>query len=285
MFERFTSPARAALVSSNNEAKAFEQASIGSDHLLLGVSRAPNALAPDVLQSLGLTVSDVRQAIAAGRSADAPRHRCEGQRGPGQLALSDEAQGAVGRAFTELEHTMDYRIGTGHLLLGLASQKAGAAHRILINLGVDVDQLGEQLTEVLRANPDDTPTLTEIERTVERHVPLSAQAKAEFWEAFWLAQNAGTGSEAPENVALVERGGLALEQLLMDGRPLVLTVARAYARRYGRDTRLAYRVGGQGLGDAIFGWGSHRAQPFDEYATSAIRHAIHRALGPPETAP
>jgi ATP-dependent Clp protease ATP-binding subunit ClpA len=55
--------------------------------------------------------------------------------------LTDDAQQAIELAFTELAHTMDCRVGTGHLLLGVARQQGGAGRRTLTDLGVDVDQL------------------------------------------------------------------------------------------------------------------------------------------------
>ena len=60
MFEGFTAPARQMVVFAQDEARSLEHNYIGSEHLLLGLLRAEEGVAADVLKDLGITLERVR---------------------------------------------------------------------------------------------------------------------------------------------------------------------------------------------------------------------------------
>src|SRR5205807_2483556 len=59
-FDRFTKRARHVLVLAQEEAQRFQQSSIGTEHLLLGLLREGEGVAANVLKSFGLQLEQVR---------------------------------------------------------------------------------------------------------------------------------------------------------------------------------------------------------------------------------
>ncbi len=64
MFERFTERARQVVVLAQDEARALKHNYIGTEHILLGLLREEEGLAARVLDSLDITVEDVRANVA-----------------------------------------------------------------------------------------------------------------------------------------------------------------------------------------------------------------------------
>ena len=63
MFERFTERARQAIVLAQDEAVKLRHNYIGTEHMLLGLLREEEGLAARVLESLDITVEEVRAEV------------------------------------------------------------------------------------------------------------------------------------------------------------------------------------------------------------------------------
>ncbi len=63
MFERFTEPARQAVVLARDEAGLLDHNYIGSEHVLLGVLREEHGVAAGVLKDMGLSLESARQQV------------------------------------------------------------------------------------------------------------------------------------------------------------------------------------------------------------------------------
>jgi ATP-dependent Clp protease ATP-binding subunit ClpA len=101
MFERFTDPARAAVVGAQSQARGLGHHWIGTEHLLLAVLARPDSPVARALQDLGITEDAVRARVLAevgagpvddaaaladlGIDLDAVRRRAEERFGPGAL--------------------------------------------------------------------------------------------------------------------------------------------------------------------------------------------------------
>jgi hypothetical protein len=101
MFERFTDPARAAVVGAQSEARALGHHWIGTEHLLLAVLARADSPVAQALGDLGVTESAVRARVLAevgagpvddaaaladlGIDLEAVRRRAEERFGPGAL--------------------------------------------------------------------------------------------------------------------------------------------------------------------------------------------------------
>ena len=70
MFERFTERARQVVVLAQDEARALKHNYIGTEHILLGLLREEEGLAARVLESLDITVEEVRAQVARIHAAE-----------------------------------------------------------------------------------------------------------------------------------------------------------------------------------------------------------------------
>ena len=64
VFERFSERARQVVVFAQDEARALKHNYIGTEHILLGLLREEEGLAARVLESLDVTVEEVRAQVA-----------------------------------------------------------------------------------------------------------------------------------------------------------------------------------------------------------------------------
>jgi len=128
-FDRFTKRARHVLVLAQEEAQRFQQSSIGTEHLLLGLLREGEGVAAQVLSNLGIEVDQVRHAVEAiiGRGERIVL---------GEIGLTPRAKKVMELAVDEA-HRLNHRfIGTEHLLLGFRREGAGVAANVLKSFGL-----------------------------------------------------------------------------------------------------------------------------------------------------
>lgn len=126
------------MVYASREPSAIERGSAGPEHLLLGVLQVADGIATETLQSMGVSLADVRRLVDEASDGTA---RTERTTAPVAVPLGRSAcellEGAMHEA-RQLKH--DY-IGTEHLLLGLERQRDGLAADVLVRLGVDHDRI------------------------------------------------------------------------------------------------------------------------------------------------
>ncbi len=143
MFNRFTERARKVIVYAKEEAKRFNHDYIGTEHLLLGLIREGEGVAAAVLQKLGLDLETIRleveKLVQAGPTTQVVGDIPFTPRSKKALELSAEEARALGHNY----------IGTEHLLLGLVKEGEGMAYRVLLNLGLDLGKLRNEVMELL----------------------------------------------------------------------------------------------------------------------------------------
>ncbi len=143
MFNRFTERARKVIVYAKEEARRFNHDYIGTEHLLLGLIREGEGVAAAVLQKLGLDLETIRVEVEK-LVQPGPQTQVLGDipftpRSKKALELSAEEARALGHNY----------IGTEHLLLGLVKEGEGMAYRVLLNLGLDLGKLRNEVMELL----------------------------------------------------------------------------------------------------------------------------------------
>jgi len=143
MFNRFTERARKVIVYAKEEARRFNHDYIGTEHLLLGLIREGEGVAAAVLQKLGLDLETIRIEVEK-LVQPGPQTQVLGDipftpRSKKALELSAEEARALGHNY----------IGTEHLLLGLVKEGEGMAYRVLLNLGLDLSKLRNEVLELL----------------------------------------------------------------------------------------------------------------------------------------
>jgi len=143
MFNKFTERARKVIVFAKEEARRFNHDYIGTEHLLLGLIREGEGVAAAVLQKLGLDLETIRIEVEK-LVQPGPQTQVLGDipftpRSKKALELSAEEARALGHNY----------IGTEHLLLGLVKEGEGMAYRVLLNLGLDLNKVRNEVMELL----------------------------------------------------------------------------------------------------------------------------------------
>ena len=144
-FEKFSERARRVLSLSQEEAQRFNHNYIGSEHILLGLVRETDGVAAQVLGNLGLDLSRVRSAVEylIGKEDSNPQQ---------DIGLTPRAKKLIELAVDEARRLNHTYIGTEHLLIGLMRDGEGVAAGILESLGVDIDRIRAETSNVLHEN-------------------------------------------------------------------------------------------------------------------------------------
>jgi hypothetical protein len=142
VFERFTERARQVVVLAQDQARALKHNYIGTEHILLGLLREEEGLAARVLESLDITVEEVRAQVA----------RIVGQGDEvttGQIPFTPRAKKVLDLALREALSLGHNYIGTEHILLGLVRENNGVAARILLDFDADAEKVRDAVILML----------------------------------------------------------------------------------------------------------------------------------------
>ncbi|MEW6008736.1 MAG: ATP-dependent Clp protease ATP-binding subunit [Candidatus Omnitrophota bacterium] len=143
MFNRFTERARKVIILSKEEARRFNHDYIGTEHILLGLIREGEGVAAAVLQKLGLSLETIR--IEVEKLV---------QPGPttqilGDIPFTPRAKKVLELAAEEARALGHNYIGTEHMLLGLIREGEGVASQVLLNLGLDLNRVRNEIMGIL----------------------------------------------------------------------------------------------------------------------------------------
>ena len=143
---RFTQRAQAALRLAQEASAQLGHGYVGSEHLLLGLSREGQGVAAKVLRNAGLEPETIRSSIArlVGVGAPVPM--------PSQ-GLTPRCKKIIELAMSEAAGLGHRYVGTEHLLLGLLREGDGVAARILAGSGVELKRLYDDLMSALGGEP------------------------------------------------------------------------------------------------------------------------------------
>ncbi|MDD5137061.1 MAG: ATP-dependent Clp protease ATP-binding subunit [Candidatus Omnitrophica bacterium] len=143
MFNRFTERARKVILLAKEEAKRFNHDYIGTEHILLGLVREGEGVAAAVLASFGLTSDKIRieveKLVQPGPSTVIS----------GDLPFTPKAKKVMELATEEARALGHNYIGTEHLLLGLIREGEGVASQVLMNLGMELERVREEVMNLL----------------------------------------------------------------------------------------------------------------------------------------
>ncbi len=145
MFERFTDRARKVMALANQEAQRFNHEYIGTEHILLGLVKEGSGVGANVLKNLGVDLRKVRLEVEKLVKS-----------GPemvtmGKLPQTPRAKRVIEYAIEEARQLNHNYVGTEHLLLGLLREQDGVAAQVLMNLGLKLDDVREEVLNLLGA--------------------------------------------------------------------------------------------------------------------------------------
>jgi hypothetical protein len=142
MFERFTHPARQAVVLAQEEARRLGHAVVGTEHLLLGLLAVPEGVGARTLAGLGTPLDELRVEVEGriGRGEGAPE---------GHLPFAPRNKKVLELSLREALQLGHNYIGTEHLLLGLVREGDGVAARVLAGRGADLAAVRKEVVHQL----------------------------------------------------------------------------------------------------------------------------------------
>jgi ATP-dependent Clp protease ATP-binding subunit ClpC len=145
MYERFTDRARKVMQLANQEAQRFNHEYIGTEHILLGLIKEGSGVAANVLRNLDVDIRTIRLEVER-IVQHGPRDDAYVM---GTLPKTPRSKKAIEFAIEEAKGLKHNYVGTEHLLLGLLREEQGVAAQVLINLGMRLGDVREEVLNLL----------------------------------------------------------------------------------------------------------------------------------------
>ena len=218
MFERFTDRARRVMGLANQEAMRFNHESIGTEHILLGLIKEGSGVAANVLRSLGVDLKHVRLEIERKHPSGHDLVTV------GRLPFERPAKKVIELAFEEARPLGHNYVGTEHLLLGLLRENDGIAAQILVEQGLELSQVREEVMKLLghRAEQEDSAIDLAPGETARTKVPGRKPELADVQELLLGIERSQQGRETAgeRKLALTARVRKVMELAFQEARTL-----------------------------------------------------------------
>src|SRR3989339_1293128 len=143
MFDRFTDRARKVMALAREEARRFNHEYIGTEHILLGLVKEGSGVAANVLQNLDIELKKIRLEVEKIVQSGSDLVSV------GQLPFTPRVKKVLEYAMEEARALGHNYIGTEHLLLGLLREQEGVAAQVLLNSGVKLEDVREEVIGLL----------------------------------------------------------------------------------------------------------------------------------------
>src|SRR6201990_1156774 len=168
MFERYTERARRVLFFARYEASQLGSISIETEHLLLGLIREGKGLTSRIFARSHLSLENIRKEIE-GRTVFREKVSTSVE-----IPFSAETKRVLQSAAEEADRLLHNYIGTEHLLLGILREERSVAASILVEKGMRLHTVREDIVQLL----NEKTTLTRVKET-----PLLAEFSRDLTEA------------------------------------------------------------------------------------------------------
>jgi len=127
----------------NQEAQRFNHEYIGTEHILLGLIKEGSGVAANVLKNLDVDLRKIRLEVEK-----------LVQSGPdmvtmGKLPQTPRAKKVIEYSMEEARNLNHNYVGTEHILLGLLREQEGVAAQVLMNLGLKLEDVREEVLNLL----------------------------------------------------------------------------------------------------------------------------------------
>ncbi|MDA1092762.1 MAG: ATP-dependent Clp protease ATP-binding subunit [Acidobacteria bacterium] len=163
MFERYTERARRVLFFARYEASQLGSISIETEHLLLGLIREGKGLTSRVFARSHLSLEAIRKEI---ESRTVFREKVSTSV---EIPFSTETKRVLQFSAEEADRLLHNYVGTEHLLLGLLREERSVAASFLVEKGMRLNTVREDIVQLLNEKTTltrvkDTPLLSEFSR-------------------------------------------------------------------------------------------------------------------------
>ncbi|MBN2317375.1 MAG: ATP-dependent Clp protease ATP-binding subunit [Sedimentisphaerales bacterium] len=191
MFERFTDRARKVMALANQEAQRFNHEYIGTEHILLGLVKEGSGVGATVLKNLDVDIKKLRLEVEKLVKS-----------GPdmvtmGKLPQTPRAKKVIEYAIEEARSLNHNYVGTEHILLGLLRESEGIAAQVLMNLGLKLENVRQEVLNLLGAGVEEGPSALGMKMSPQ--VGRKAKSKTPALDSFGrdLTQLAENGELDP----------------------------------------------------------------------------------------
>jgi ATP-dependent Clp protease ATP-binding subunit ClpC len=147
MNEMFTERARKAIEYARDEAARLKHDYIGTEHLLLGLIRLGEGTAAEILQNIGVELSELK------KSVEDIVQPSGGTLQMGQLPLTARAKKTLEISGNEARAIRSKDIDTEHILLALLKDEEGVAAQVLSMYDIDYKEVYEELRNIQSGKP------------------------------------------------------------------------------------------------------------------------------------
>jgi ATP-dependent Clp protease ATP-binding subunit ClpC len=132
----------------NQEAQRFNHEYIGTEHILLGLVKEGSGVAANVLKNLDIDLRKIRLEVEK-----IVQHGPGGEQVVmGRLPHTPRAKKVIDYSVEEARNLSHNYVGTEHLLLGLLREQEGVAAQVLMNLGLKLEDVREEVLNLLGHN-------------------------------------------------------------------------------------------------------------------------------------
>ncbi len=131
--DRFTNRAQSAIEKAQEAAEMLGHSYVGSEHLLLGISREGGGQGGKILRENGLTDSLLTELVE--------KFVGKGEAGTTAQGLTPRAKRIIELAIGDAGRLGHNFVGTEHLLMGICREADSAAARIIMSTGLDINKL------------------------------------------------------------------------------------------------------------------------------------------------
>jgi ATP-dependent Clp protease ATP-binding subunit ClpA len=169
MYQPLTARARRIIQLANTEALRFQHEYIGTEHSLLAIVSLKNGVAVQVLKHFGVDLRKVRGQTEA-LMIVGPRAIPIGARLPRTPRCNNVMQFAVSEA-SQMNHRY---VGSEHVLLGLLREDMGVAAQILMNEGLKLREVRDDVMKTLSTGIRSLPVLSQRNDIEDFPIALTA---------------------------------------------------------------------------------------------------------------
>ena len=144
MMQRFTDDAQRVLSLAQEAALELGHDYVGTEHVLIGLTKVKNGVAAKALEELGLVTEDIFEAVE--------KHVGRGNKKATSIYMTPRVKHVLELAIQVANHMNHNYVGTEHILLGLLSDGSGVAVAILRAMNIRSNDVVEAIRSILGSN-------------------------------------------------------------------------------------------------------------------------------------
>lgn len=144
MMQRFTDDAQRVLSLAQEAALELGHDYVGTEHVLIGLTKVKNGVSAKALEELGLVTEDIFEAVE--------EHVGRGNKKATSIYMTPRVKHVLELAIQVANHMNHNYVGTEHILLGLLSDGSGVAVAILRAMNIRSNDVVEAIRSILGSN-------------------------------------------------------------------------------------------------------------------------------------